>query len=332
MAPPRKSERLARELALTKNAAIEEDHLNPYVLRRLCKLADEKMIRGDRDCLRIARLCCRIAARLKADSDLARSFGRLASALRLSHRLGHAEEALKYSLKLAPYDLRGDLLRRRCILRIYQNQLEKAQSDAESAVAASEGGAAWARALGALGIVLYYRKDYRGAITQLNKCVANTDPDAEEAYCRAIQNYATALAEGTEDEVREGLELCKEARKRLKPRHKMQRAKLWWTIGLLQLRLGKGVEAWRALDTARRSLIALQAAPEVAAIIADMARVSPKPLAIRQICYEAGKLITGRHPLTQPLRALARAATDVIPEAAVALREEAGRLTPCPAL
>ncbi len=79
---------------------------------------------------------------------------------------------------------------------------------------------------------------------------------------------------------------------------------------------------------ARRSLIALEAAPEVAAIIADMARVNPEPVAIRLICREAAQLITGRHPLTKPLRALARAAKQVIPEAAAALREEAARLTP----
>ncbi len=91
-------------------------------------------------------------------------------------------------------------------------------------------------------------------------------------------------------------------------------------------------QAWRALNTARRSLIALQAASEVAAITADMARVSQQPVAIREICYEAARLIAGRHPLTQPLRALARAARQAIPEAAAALREEAGRLAPCPTL
>ncbi len=132
--------------------------------------------------------------------------------------------------------------------------------------------------------------------------------------------------------MRRALKLCAKARSLLKPRHKMQRAKLWWAEGLLHLRLGHRSRAWRALNTARRSLIALEAAPEVAAIIADMARVDPEPLAIRHICQEATQVINGRHPLTRPLRALSRAAREVIPKAAAALREEAGRLASCPAL
>ncbi len=180
-------------------------------------------------------------------------------------------------------------------------------------------------------MALYYSADYRAAILELEKCLASTDPDAETAYCNAIQNYATALAQGTDEEMQEALELCAKARSLLKRRHKMQRAKLWWTEGLLHHRLGHLKRAWRALNTARRSLIALHAAPEVAAIIAGRARVSPKPLAIQQICREASWLIGDRHPLAHPLRALARSAKDWIPEAAAALRRQAAMLAPCPA-
>ncbi len=331
MAPPRKSERLARVLASDRNAQLEEEHVNPYVLRRLCELADKKMIRGDRDCLRIARLCCRIAARLEAAAGISRSFGRLASALRLSGRLAHAEGGLQIALESAPDRLKGDLLRRRCYLRIYQNRLEEAQADAERSIEASDG-AERTQAVGAQGMVLYYREDYRGAIRKLERCVAETDPDAERAYCNAIQNYATALAKGTEQEMRQALELCARARRMLRRRHKMQRAKLWWTEGLLHLRLRHLKDAWRALDTARRSLIALDAAPEVAGITADMARVLPQPHAIRQLCHEAARIISGRHPLTEPLQALALSAPEWLSESAAALRREAAKLAPCPAL
>ncbi len=331
MAPPRKSERLASFLALEKSAEIEEEHLNPYVLRRLCEFSDERMIRGDRDCLRIARLCCRIAARLEHDAALARSFGRLASALRLAGRLAHAERALQIALESAPDRLRGDLLRRRCYLRVYQNRLEEAQADAERSITASAG-AERAQAVGALGVVFYYREDYRAAIRKLEQCVADTDPDAERAYCNAIQNYATALAEGTVEEMRAALKLCAMARRMLNRRHKMQRAKLWWTEGLLHLRLRHLKKAWRALDMARRSLIALEAAPEVAAITADMVRVLPQPHATRQLCHEAARIISGRHPLTGPLQVLARSAPEWLADSAAALRREASNFAPCPAL
>ncbi len=62
------------------------------------------------------------------------------------------------------------------------------------------------------------------------------------------------------------------------------------------------------------------------------ARVTQEPLAIRQVCFEAAGVITGRHPLTAPLQALARAATELIPEAAAALCDRASELAPCPAL
>ncbi len=203
--------------------------------------------------------------------------------------------------------------------------------DAEAAVDLTIG-ADHAKSVGALGVALFYSGLWRKAISMHEQCLTETDPDSADAYCNTIQNYATALAKGTNEEARKALELCAEARSMLKPRHKMQRAKLWWTEGLLHLRLGHHRRAWRALNTARRSLIALQAAPEVAAIIADMVRVSPKTTAIRVICLEATEVISGRHPLTRPLRALARAAHDLIPEAAAGLRREACKLAPCPAL
>ncbi len=246
-------------------------------------------------------------------------------------RLKHSARALEVALEVAPLHLKGDLLRRRCYRLLYQRRFADALVDAEAAVELSSG-ADRAKAYGALGILFGYSGKIREAITAHERCLAETDPDDELDYCNAIQNYATSLAKGSDDEVKKALALCGQARRKLSRRHKMQRAKLWWTIGLLHLRLGNRKAAWSALDTARRSLIALEVAPEVAAIIADMARVDPEPLAIRHICQQAAKVITGHHPLTRPLRALARAAKQVIPEAAAALREEAARLAPCPAL
>ena len=112
----------------------------------------------------------------------------------------------------------------------------------------------------------------------------------------------------------------------------MQRAKLWWTEGLLHYRFGDLQAAWWALDVARRSLIALKAAPEIAAIIADMAQVSPQPLAVRHLCYEAAEVVTAPHMLAQHLRTLKDAAQEEIPAAAATLRQAAARLAPCPAL
>ncbi len=309
---------------------MSDRHYNPFVFHHLCNLADESVTHGSVDSLRLARLCCRIAARLGTKDARARSFARLAAALRLVNRLQHADRALKIAIDAAPTHIKGDVLRRRAFLRIYQGRLAEAQEDAEAALPRTTG-REHAYALEASGAAHYYSGEYGDASRQFGKCLDETHPD-DASYCNAIQNYATALAEGTDKDVLMGLELCEEARRRLKPRHKMQRAKLWWTIGLLRFRLGKDVEAWRALDIARRSLIALQTAPEVAAIIADMARVDPTALAIRQICFEAGELITARHPLTKPLRTLGQAASEAIPEAAAALREEASRLAPCPTL
>ncbi len=331
MARPRRSERLARELALDPSVELRPEHESPHVLRRLCILSDEKTIAGDHDCLRVARLCCRLAQRLKTRDARTLSFGRLASALRLAGRLDHSERALIVAFAAAPEELRGYLLRFRSYLRIYQGRLPEAVEDAEAAVELTTG-ADHAQSLGALGTGLYLSGRLRAAIRAHQRCLAATDPDNGQAYCIALQNYATALAKETDEEIRKALKLCAKARSMLKPRHKMQRAKLRWTEGLLHLRLGNHKKAWRALDTGRRSLIALQAAPEVAAIIADMARVSPQPLAIRQICFEAAAIITGRHPLTRPLATLARAAQHLIPEAAAELRRVACSLAPCPML
>ena len=213
---------------------------------------------------------------------------------------------------------------------MYQGRLAEAQEDSVAALAQTTG-VEHARALEASGAVAYYRGEFRTAIRQFGKCLKATHPD-DGRYCTAIQNYATGLAQGTTEEMQKALALCARARAMLKPRHKIQRAKLRWTEGLLHFRLGRRTKAWRALNTARRSLIALRAAPEVAAIIADMARVSQRTLAIREVCYEATEVITGRHPLARPLRALARAAQELIPDAAATLRRQASSLAPCPAL
>ena len=113
---------------------------------------------------------------------------------------------------------------------------------------------------------------------------------------------------------------------------RLQRAKLWWTEGLLHYRFGDFKAAWWALDVARRSLVALKAAPEIAAVTADMAQISPQPLAVRHLCYEAAEVITAPHILAEHLRTLESATQEEIPAAAAALREAAVRLAPCPAL
>ncbi len=302
--------------------------LNPFVLRRLCELASEKISCGDHDGLRMARLCCRLAHRLKGAEGRALSFARLASALRQANRLSHAEQALAIALAAAPAHLLGDLRRRRASIRIYQGRLPEAVRDATDALDETSGQAR-ARAHEALGIALFYSGDHKAGIRQLERCLATTDPDTETAYCNALHNYATALAEGTDEEAAQALDLCNELRVKLKDRHKMQRAKLWWTIGLLCFRLRKRRQAWRALDTARRSLIVLKAAPDVAAVVADMARIDPEPLAVRQICYEAAEVITTPDPLAEPLQALASTRRELIPDAAAALHRAACALTPC---
>ncbi len=321
---------MARELADNPLARLEDDHFSPHVLRRMWDLADDRVSDGSSDSLRVARLCCRIAHHLESDEAHTRGFARLASALRMANRLAHAERAVEIALDFCTADVRGDVLRRRSIIRLYQGRLEEAQKDAEAALGKTSG-IEHARALEASGAVFYYRGEYRAAIREFGHCLAEAQPD-DLGYCNAIQNYASALAQGTEEEMQEALKLCAKARSMLTRRHRMQRAKLWWTEGLLHFRLGHRQRAWRALDTARRSLIGLEAAPEVAAVVADMARVSQQPNAIRQICREATGVLAGRHPLRRPLRALGRAARELIPEAAAALRREACTLAPCLAL
>ncbi len=321
---------LARELAFDPSLRLEARHVNPFVLGHLCRIADEKISYGDRDCLRVSALCCRIARQLATAEGHAQSFGRLASALRFANRLSHANLALKIAMDAASQEMRGDLVRRRAIIRIYEGNLVDARGDAEEAIKLTTG-VEHARALEALGIVLYYSGENPAALRELGRCLTATQPD-DPGYCNAIHNYATALAEGTDEEAAQAVKLCRKLRKKLKDRHKMPRAKLWWTEGLLHHRLGDAKTAWWSLEIAQRSLVALEAAPEVAAIVADMARVSPEPMAVRCICREAEDVIATRRPLRQPLRALASAARDMIPEAAAALKEAASKLAPCPAL
>ena len=113
MAPPRKSELIARELADSPPSRLEAEHFNPHVLRRLLALADDSVTNGSGQSLRLASLCCRIAHHLKTDETRARSFARLASALRRANRLEQAECAMRIALACAPPHVEGDLLRRR---------------------------------------------------------------------------------------------------------------------------------------------------------------------------------------------------------------------------
>ncbi|MCP3962188.1 MAG: hypothetical protein GY719_30465, partial [bacterium] len=280
--------------------------LKIHVLQRLCGLADEKTNCGNPDGLRLAQLCCRLAQQLKTEEALVLSFARLATALRSANRLEHAERALEIALDVAPLDLEGDLHRRRAWIRIYQDRLKDAIDDAEAALERTEG-AEMAMAHEALGVALLSSGKHQEGLRQVELCLAATDPDAETAYCNALHNYATALGEGTDEQATEALILCADLRLKLKDRHKLQRAMLWWTEGLLHERLDDTQQAWRSLDTARRSLIALRVAAEAAAIVADMARVASKPLAVRHICGEAEAVIRAPHPLIEPLRELATA-------------------------
>lgn len=286
---------------------------------------------GDRNGLRLAGLCCRLAQHLKSDEARAMSFARLATALRLANRMNQAEQALAIALTAAPTHLEGDLRRRRAWIRIYQGRLPEAIKDSEAALDRTSGQAK-AKTYEVLGIAHLYNGDHPTGIRHLEQCQATTDPDAETAYCNALHNYATALGEGTDEQAAEALNVCADLRLRLKPRHKQQRAKLWWTEGLVRERLGDFQKAWWSLNTARRSLIALRAAPEVAAIVADMARVAPEPPAVRHICGEATTVVSASRTLTEPLGNLALAPRELIPDASAALREAASRLANCPAL
>lgn len=279
----------------------------------------------------MASLCCRLARRLKTDEARARSFARLGTALRADGRLEHAEKALSIGLAAAPAFLKGDLLRRRAWVRIYQKRLRLALADARAALPLTSG-AVHAKTLGALGVAHYYRGDHRAAIRVLGQCLTETDPNSGYLYCTAIHNYATALSSGTDAEAAKALKLCAQLRPRLKYRHKMQRARLWWTEGLLHHKLGDDRLAWRSLNHARSSLVTLEASAELAALVADMARVSPQQPAIRLLCDESAEVIAAHRSLAGPLRTLAAAAREMIPEAAAVLREAASRLAPCPAL
>ncbi|MCP5112064.1 MAG: hypothetical protein GY953_14640, partial [bacterium] len=228
MARPRKSLVLARQLAEVPGTALEKFHENPHVLRRLCKIADEKTNTGDGSGLRIARLCCRLAGRPKTDEAYAHSFARLATALRAAGRADHAEEALGIGLDLAPPHLKGDLLRRRAWVRIYQERLSMALADAKAALPLTSG-SVHAKTLDVLGVVQFYRGEYREAIRVLARCLEETDPDSGYLYCGVIHNYATALSKGTDAEAAKALKLCAKLRPKLKYPHKMQRARLWWT-------------------------------------------------------------------------------------------------------
>ncbi len=337
----RRSKRLALELSEDPLVRLGERHLSRHVLRRLCDEADVKTSCGDPDGLRVARLAVQLAGRLlhldrwqrrpSVSTELARAFARLAAALRMAGRLDHAERALTIAREVVPAHLEGDLYRRRAWLRIYQRRLPEALRDAQRAVELTRG-REHALALGTLGSTLYYLGDYRGAIDRLAESLTGLDPEDEYRYCGLLVSYVGALAKGTDADARRALELCPELRSKLKDRHKSQRARLWWSEGLLHARLGNEQKAWWSLDIARRSLIGLKAAPEVAAVVGDMAAVSGEPLAVGHICGEAEDVIAEAPPLAGPLRDLARAARELIPEAAAALRQAAHLLAPCPSL
>ncbi len=341
----RKTEKLARALARDPCTRLGERHMSRHVLRHLWEEIDELSTSGAKESLRVARLGVRLAGKLTEfcacgrcrrcrrrpakSEELAQSFARLATALRVAGRLAHAERALAIAFECAPAAAVGCLHRRRVWLRIYQGKLPEAVQDAETAVRLAVGHER-ALALGALGVALDYSGDPRAAIRKLGECLAGLDPNDEHRYCALLVSYAIVLSKGTREDAVEGLERCAECRSRLKTRHTIQRAKLWWTEGLLYYRLGDSMKAWWALDMARRSLVALKAVPEVMAIIADMARVSPEPLAVHRVCYLAAPLIPRSHPLARPLLDLGGAGAAAIPEAAAHLRAAAS--DGCPAL
>jgi tetratricopeptide (TPR) repeat protein len=259
------------------------------------------------------------------------SFGRLAAALRLANRLHHAQRALEIAFEAAPSRLKGDLYRRRAWLRLYQGRMAEALRDAKSAVSLTDG-QEHALALGVLGVILDCGGEYKAATRVFGESLAELEPEAERFYCGMLVSYSIVLGKGSIKDAKKALKLCAVLRSKFKDRHKMQRAKTWWVEGLLHRKLGDLRKAWRALDTARRSLVALKAAPEIAAVVADMARVSPLPLAVRHICSEAALVITATHPLREPLRALAHASHEMIPNTAATLWEASVALAPCPAL
>jgi len=324
------------------------DHVTPHVFDRLCRISDEMTTNGDRAGLRAAQRAVRIAGLLigplrcescqrafpvkgRKSTRLARGLARLAAALRLRGRHDHAEKALVAAFRMDPSDeIRGDLYRRRALLRVYQERFDEALADARAGLRMATPGHRRGRALVAMGIVFFETGGFADAITYLEEAVRTLDPDFEHGFVAGLICFANALTKGTDDDVRQGIRVCSEARARLRPQHKMHRAKLWWVEGLLLQRLGESRRAWQALTTARLALIALNAAPEVGAITADMAQIASLPRAVTHMCHEAGRAIPPYHPLASPLRHLRDAKPPQIPTAAGVLRDAAGRLAVCP--
>ncbi len=344
----RRSQQLAEELATNPSVVLGDRHRSRHVLERLCRITDELTTNSDRGSLRAAQRAVRIAGRRAGPGrcalcrrpfpgppskteELARAFARLAAALRLRGRYDHADKALAYALGMdLTEEVRGDLHRRRALLRLYQERCDEALADARSGLRLATPGRRRALALLALGTVFYYSSRFEEAIKPLGAAVKTLDPTFEHQFTGALVCYASALAKGTDEHVRAGLRVCADGRARLKPQHRMQRAKLWWVEGLLHHRLGESRKAWQALNRARLALIALRAAPEVAAITADMAGIAPLPHAVGNMCHEAGKAIPEYHPLAPQLRTLSHAARSKIQAAAGVLREAAARLANCP--
>jgi tetratricopeptide (TPR) repeat protein len=344
----KRSEDLAEQLAFHPVVRLGEHHETPYIFDRLCLIIDAMVTNGDRDSLRAARRAVRIAGRLAGPGrcklcaqrlpgsrpktvELARGFGRLAAALRLWGRYGHAEAALVTAFKMdPPTEIQGDLYRRRAILRLYQEQEPEAVADACTALLLATPGQRRGRALKTLGVASYETGSFKESILHLEEAVETLDPDLEHSFIAALVCYANALAKGTGEDVRKGLTVCAKARGRLKKSHKIQRAKLWWVEGLLYHRLSADRDAWRCLNTARLSLVLMKIAPEVAVITADMARIAMQPHTVENMCFEAIKAIPDHHPLSEPLQALRCAGRSEIPAAAGVLREAADGLAVCP--
>ncbi len=333
----RKSQMLAKELSSNRTASLGERHESVNVLRHLCEEADEKITCGDWDGMRVARLAVRIAGRLvtlrlwrrrPAESEpLTMSFIRLSAALRMTNRLDHAQSALDIAFESVPPYLEGNCYRARARIRIYQSRLPEALRDAREAVELTNG-KSHALSLGVLGVVLDYSGEHQAATREFEKCLGALDPKDEWRYNAILVSYAIVLSKGSDEDARRALEICAKQLSRLTKRQRMQRAKTRWLEGLLHGSFGDSQAAWRALDIARRSLIALKAEAEVGAITANMAHVSPQPPAIRQICHEALNVLPLSHPLAKHLWTLKSAAKETIPQAVAALHEASIVLTP----
>ena len=164
----RRSELLAEELAFNRSVRLGERHVSPHVFERLCRFADEMTTNGDRDGLFVAQCAIRIARRLAGPvrccscrrtlsstktTRLARGFARLAAALRLRGRHDHADDALELAFRMdPPAEIRGDLHRRRALLRIYQERGAEALADARTGLRLATPGHRRGRATVALGI------------------------------------------------------------------------------------------------------------------------------------------------------------------------------------